>query len=353
MTQELYLAANVTTEIFGHLQVVYEDPDGNLVENETTSPGFPYFFGNWAFPEFGRPHDTESNTPGYGNPNEYAIVPLELRPEQTPEHVWELMGQVNASLRNGDHSLDYDIEQNSNSYIASVLWVVGIDITAYLNAVSPPDVQSFPGVDTNIFLGAKTGGLFSGYDTPIPLTLAGTDGNDYIRTGIGDDDLGGAAGSDTIHAGAGNDLLKGGAGADVLFGEAGHDRLRGGSGNDVMRGNFGNDLLNGGGGNDKIIGGFGNDRLRGGAGNDEMRGGAGSDAFVFQLGDAGDTILDFHLSEGDVIELRLFEDPALDFAKDNTVQAGDDVVIDFGTGVVLTLAGVRIEDLGLDDFMIV
>ncbi len=371
MTQQLNLAANVTTELFGHLQIVYEDSDGNLVENETTSPGFPYFFGDWAFPEFGRPHDNESNTPGYGDPNEYAIVPLELRPEQEPEYVWELMGQINASLRNGDHSLDYDIEQNSNSYITSVLWVVGIDITAYLDAVTPPDVQSFPGVDTNIFQGAKTGGLFSDYDTPIPLTLAGTDGNDYIRTGIGDDDLGGAAGNDTIYAGAGNDLLKGDAGADLLFGEAGDDRLRGGggnddlkggsdgdllfggAGNDVLRGNYGNDLLNGGGRNDKILGGFGNDRLSGGAGNDQLRGDAGSDVFVFQLGDEGDTILDFGGSEGDIIELSLFENPALYFAKDNAVQMGEDVVIDFGTGDVLTLAGVRIEDLGLDDFMIV
>ncbi len=413
MTQQLHLAANLVTEtlIYGHLQIVYEDAAGNLFENETTSPGFPYFFGDWAYPEFGRQHDNTTNTPGYGNPNDYAIVTLNLRPEQTAEHVWELMAQIHASLSNGGHGLDYDIRQNSNSYITSVLSVVGINIAGYLSDVTPPDVQSFPGVGTNIFYGAKTGGFFSGYDTPIPLTIAGTPGNDYVKAGIGNDDLGGAGGNDTLlggdgndslygglgddtlkggtgndllkgnqdndtlsgdagtdslYGGLGNDTLLGGTGADYLFGAIGDDLLKGNQDNDTLSGDAGNDSLYGGLGNDTLLGGngadylfgaIGNDVINGDTGDDTLVGDAGNDQFVFFDGFGTDIITDFD-ALNDLEKIDLTSVSSITSYADLTnpgnphmTQVGSDVVIDDFAGNTSTLLNVNIGDLHAADFV--
>lgn len=386
MPQQLSLAANLVTQtlVFGHLQIVFEDSSGDLFENETTSPGFPYFFGNWAFPVFGRSHDNTANTPGYGNPQRYAIVPMDLRPAQTAEHVWELMSQIHASLSTGGHGLDYDIGQNSNSYVTSVLSVVGIDVAGYLPAVTPPDVEGFPGAATNIFLGAKTGGLFSGYDTPIPLTLAGTAGHDYIQTGIGNDDLGGAAGNDEIRASYGDDILNGGRGADELHGNAGQDlllggaqddKLKGGRGRDTLEGNRGEDRVFGGNGQDRLeggmhddllIGGTGSDTLRGGTGDDTLEGGVGNDrliggkdddTFVFADNEGDDTITDFD-AQNDEEKIDLSGITAITDLADLTnpanphmTQVGTDVVIDDFDGHTITLLDVTLDELDSGDFI--
>jgi Ca2+-binding RTX toxin-like protein len=348
MTEQLYLAANLVTSsfIYGHLQIVYEDAAGNLLETETTSGGFPYFWGDWVFPEFGRQHDNATNTPGYGDPNDYAIVSLDLRPGQTAEHVWEMVAQIYASLSTGGYGLDYDVNQNSNSYAASVLSVVGIDVADYLSSVTPPAVQSFPGVGTNIFYGAKTGGLFSGYDTPIALTLAGTSGNDYVETGIGNDDLSGGAGNDTLRGGSGDDQLRGGAQRDWLDGGAGQDTLQGDGGGDTLIGADGNDQLNGGNGNDKLKGGNGSDILVGGNGNDRLNGGLGADVFVLADKREGDDRINGFVHGEDMIDLS-----GTGFTDMNRLTVSDDgsgVLIEFGQTSIL-LVGVH--DLFPEDFV--
>lgn len=352
MPEQLYIAANLAQSslLFGHLQIVYEDVNGNLAETESTSPDFPYFWGDWAYPEFGRRHDDPDNTPGYGDPDDYAIVPVTLLPGQAARYVWELLGQVQQSLSTGGFGIDYDVDQNSNSYVATLLSVVGIDIAEYLDAVTPPSVVSFPGVGTNILFGAKTGGLFSGDDTPIPLTLAGTSGNDHIATGIGDDRLGGAAGDDYIHAGAGDDDVLGGGGNDSLLGGADEDTLRGQSGNDTLVGGAGADRLIGQNGKDLIFGDDGadslfghnkSDTLSGGAGNDTldgdrgwdvMTGGDGADTFRFDYGK--DEITDF---EDDIDAILISESLIGDAVTGQDIVdrfgriAQDHVVLDFGS----------------------
>ena len=71
--------------------------------------------------------------------------------------------------------------------------------------------------------------------------------------------------------------------------------------------NFGRDrgqVLVGGSGNDVLTGGMENDVLIGGAGTNSLRGNAGADWFVFTDTAAGlDTIQDFSVAEGDVIDL--------------------------------------------------
>ncbi len=313
MSEQLYLAANLVQAslVFGHLQVVFENQNGDLLEAESTSPGFPYLFSDWVFPEFGRRHDQDSHTPGYGDPDDYAIVSLSLLPGQSAKYVWELLGQVHLSLSTGGHGIDYDINQNSNSYATTLLSIVGIDIAPYLGAVASPSVSGFPGVGTNVLHGAKTGGLFSGYDTAIPLSLAGTKGNDYIATGIGDDTLKGSSGADTIFAGAGQDDVRGGGGHDLLSGGNGDDEIKGNGGNDTVAGDMGNDILYGIAGNDVLSGGSGADDLIGNKGDDTLSGGSGNDTLDGKPGDdvmTGDEGADTFLFNHGIDEILDFED---------------------------------------------
>ena len=175
-------------------------------------------------------------------------------------------------------------------------------------------------------------------------TLSGGDGSDALVGDAGNDVLGGEAGLDSIWGGAGDDALYGDSDADTLYGNDGADTLEGGSGDDVLyahafvfvdgvpmlnplddnaadvlRGDSGDDYLDSGGGADSLEGGSGADVLdaeggddsldggdgaddlrggdgadvlMGGAGNDALQGGAGSDSYVFNVGDAHDTVYD-------------------------------------------------------------
>jgi len=117
----------------------------------------------------------------------------------------------------------------------------------------------------------------------------------HIVTGSGlHDEMDGAAGNDTFTGLFGNDTLYGNGGDDTLYGNQGNDELHGGVGNDTLYGGRDDDMLFGDGGNDILVGGLGANTLTGGA---------GADTFVMNA--AGrDTILDFHQSEGDRIDLR-------------------------------------------------
>jgi Ca2+-binding RTX toxin-like protein len=82
---------------------------------------------------------------------------------------------------------------------------------------------------------------------------------------------------------------------NALFGLAGGDSLTGGEQADMLSGGDDDDVLAGAGGNDSLYGGNGNDRLDGGSGADRMAGGTGDD--VYEVDDAGDTIVE-QASEG-------------------------------------------------------
>jgi Ca2+-binding RTX toxin-like protein len=129
----------------------------------------------------------------------------------------------------------------------------------------------------------------------------------FLAGSPGADDYVGTNWNDTLYGGDGNDRLNGANGADSLQGEAGNDSLLGGDGNDRLQGGTGNDLLNGQAGNDKLFGQGGNDRLLGGLGNDTLTGGAGRDAFRFDTTlDATankDTITDFNPTD-DTLQLE-------------------------------------------------
>ncbi|PVE26429.1 hypothetical protein DC522_01305 [Microvirga sp. KLBC 81] len=153
-------------------------------------------------------------------------------------------------------------------------------------------------------------------------TVDGGSGSDKVYGDDGDDSVNGGAGNDTVRGGAGNDRVVDTSGRNKLYGDAGNDTIKAGSGNDTIDGGTDNDKLYGGSGNDSVLGGDGDDLLFGGSGDDRLLGGAGNDTIV---GDAGsnvftggagddlfmieqqtgklDTIMDFDVAGGDVIDL--------------------------------------------------
>ncbi|RFQ13298.1 hypothetical protein D0N87_28040, partial [Pseudomonas sp. ATCC 13867] len=78
--------------------------------------------------------------------------------------------------------------------------------------------------------------------------------------------------NDTVYVGAGDDQVWAGSGEDRVYGEADSDYLDGQAGDDTL------------------YGGDGNDQLMGGAGNDQLFGGTGDDKYVYKPGDGVDTI---------------------------------------------------------------
>jgi len=203
----------------GHLQIVYDDDNPNepLVEAEI-QPDFPFplqLAGGWQFQPFGQlhgdptPYIADDDT--IENADRYDITTVSLQPYQTAEKVWLMLEHVHNAIEDAAPNLEYDANQNSNSYVRTALYTVGIDLGAYLATATPADVRNFPGAETNILLGSRQNSV---ENVPINLNLsgenAGTSGADFIRTGIGNDTIEGSGGNDVIIAGRGNDMLMGG-----------------------------------------------------------------------------------------------------------------------------------------------
>jgi Ca2+-binding RTX toxin-like protein len=184
-------------------------------------------------------------------------------------------------------------------------------------------------------------------------SLAFGDGDNVVTGGNGDDTFDGGAGNDTLNGGAGDDTLFGGLGNDTLKGGSGDDVLDGGEGDDEISGGSGDDILLGGLGNDRLSGGSGDDVLEGGAGDDILTGGSGNDSFVFAPGFGRDTITDFAGGQEDVITFD--SDVFVDFETviSHAAQVGSDVVITFDESNSLTLSGVQLSTLHIDDFRFV
>ncbi len=183
--------------------------------------------------------------------------------------------------------------------------------------------------------------------------LSGGDGNDKVYGGQGADLLQGGAGNDVLSGKKDNDVLRGqgmndkllgGLGDDELFGGQGADVINGGQGKDKVRGGTGDDNLSGRGGDDILTGGRGNDRLDGGAGNDRLTGGADLDVFAFGRGYDADVVTDFQ-SGMDQIDLSAFAFASNDQALSIASEIGNDLVMDFGDGDVLTIKNVTQADI--------
>ena len=195
------------------------------------------------------------------------------------------------------------------------------------------------GGGNDVLRGAAGRDLLDGY-TGNDRLYGGSDG-DTLLGRDGNDLLDGYTGDDLLLGGPGNDQMFGGDGADRLDGSLGSDQLEGGAGDDVLAGQEHHDTLTGGEGNDQMFGGSGNDRLTGGVGDDRLYGGTGTDTFVFETG--RDVVFDFDCAsdrlalESSLWDGRLTPDDVLFLH--GTVQNGS-LVLDFGAGDTLTLAGI-------------
>ena len=170
--------------------------------------------------------------------------------------------------------------------------------------------------------------------------LRGEDGNDSVLGGSGFDDINGNAGNDTIDGGSGgSDWLVGGKDNDQITAHTGQNLLYGNLGNDTLIAGSGGDVLRGGQGDDSIAGGAGNDWISGDRGNDTLSGGAGADTFHTFSGAGVDRVLDFHVGEGDKVQV----DAGTTYAVN---QVGADTVVDMGGGDQLILVGVQKASLG-------
>ncbi|MEW6353116.1 MAG: peroxidase family protein, partial [Pseudomonadota bacterium] len=129
------------------------------------------------------------------------------------------------------------------------------------------------------------------------VVLGGTNGNDILIAGIGDDTIWGDGGNDRIEGGAGNDMLIGGAGDDIITDIFGDDNIKGGAGNDVINAGAGLDLILAGDGNDFVVAGIDLKETFGGGGNDFIIAGNGADTV---LGNEGDDWIEGG-SQGDVL----------------------------------------------------
>jgi len=336
----------------GHLQIVYDDGSGELIETEVQAPGdIGIIRGNWKY-IFGDPHNE------FPEGEKYAIVEVTLNEGQSAKYVWELLEQVHDSLAASTTAFDIDYNtiafppQNSNSYIKTLLDVVGISVD--LTIFADQGFSSFPGFGRNVLQNlsdisdngvplsvAGTNGIDIIYGGNNADTLNGSGGSDVINGGSGEDNITGGwghdslngddgddfidflygqGGNDTIYGGSGDDDLDGSSGHDILIGGEGIDALFGGTGNDQLNGNEGNDFLYGQGGNDIIFGGSGNDQIeassghdtiRGGSGNDVSFGGTGSDTYVWLFEDIFDGITNFVDAIGDFSSVDILDFTAL------------------------------------------
>ena len=141
----------------------------------------------------------------------------------------------------------------------------------------------------------------------------------------------GTLGNDIINAAAGGNHINGGDGDDDLSGGAGDDDIDGGNGDDNLNGNADQDFLRGR---------AGDDTLNGGGGDDGLRGDTGADNFLFTDFNNGnreaDTIEDYNLRQGDVIDLPAGE---ASIASTELVNGVWQLTL-VGDGDVIRLAGV-------------
>ncbi|MEL6476243.1 MAG: calcium-binding protein [Pseudomonadota bacterium] len=193
-------------------------------------------------------------------------------------------------------------------------------------------------------------------------TVYGGSGNDFILGYDGSNAAGGSTvvasddgSDDTLYGGGGNDTLAGGEGNDTLYGGADYDILYGGGGDDHIYtgssfndayGGSGNDSINGNSdGSEFIYGGADDDTLTGGGGNgDRLYGGTGADIFVINDGDGADTIGDFNLGEGDVIDVSGLTTNGSTPIETSDIAVGNDgsgnAVLSFPDGTSVTLRGI-------------
>ncbi len=235
---------------------------------------------------------------------------------------------IEVRLTDGDDTVDF----TGVTGTARISWqnaADGVNASLVTGMAFDNDLSNGDQIGTDTFINAN---YLRGSDFNDSLT--GHTEDDAFRGAGGDDFIDGGAGFDRVdHSSSNNGIVvdlslsseqvqsDGLGGKDTLVsiedvgGSYLSDWIAGDDGDNALFGSYGDDLLIGRGGNDflgdqdfsdgQLIG--GDDILIGGTGNDTLRGGIGADKFVFQFVPGGDdefdTIQDFNLGQGDVIDI--------------------------------------------------
>ncbi len=204
---------------------------------------------------------------------------------------------------------------------------------------------------------------------PAALTQLLTNNSDLLPNSGSDEEvkLTGTDADDILFAGAGDDELKGEKGNDILYGLGGDDKLEGKDGDDTFYGGTGNDEIKGGEDSDTITGVDPNSASAGRGEIDTMKGEKDGDRFVLgdsnqvyyndgnsRTGGYGDYALieDFKLKDGDVIQLKGSKnDYRLGSAPKDLKDGTGIFYLDGQTTPELIgiVKGVKTEDLSLND----
>jgi hypothetical protein len=253
--------------------------------------------------------------------------------------------------------------------------VVDQDGTFYVLR-QPADDDLLPGQTRTVsFSYQANDGSEDSTATTVSVTFAGAPLGRDINGGNRGDNLNGTSSAEHIYAGNGNDKVNGGAGGDTICGGNGNDTLNGDAGNDALYAQNGSDVLNGGDGKDWLWGDNGRDTLNGGAGNDTLIGDNSNDRFVFGQDFGKDVIVDFrsghwddedcsdnhyrahhdhrgqHWEAGDVIQITPSEFGSFSDLMAHAKQQWYGVVITTDDGDSITLMGVSLRSLHVDDFV--
>jgi uncharacterized repeat protein (TIGR01451 family) len=129
---------------------------------------------------------------------------------------------------------------------ARTLFAVVAGIIGLLAFASVPAGADDPGPDCASLVPTITGSNAAEW-------LVGTEGDDIIRAGAGDDTISSLGGNDVICAGPGNDTSRGGTGDDMIRSGRGNDSSSGEGGDDSMRGQGDTDYADGGSGVDECL----------------------------------------------------------------------------------------------------
>ncbi len=153
-------------------------------------------------------------------------------------------------------------------------------------------------------------------------------------------------------------------------GTDGDDKLYGGNGNDTIKGRAGDDMIFGGDGDDTLWGNEGDDMFFGGLGADWIKGSDGSDIYVYEdVLEGGDTIVDFRPGSNEKIDVSAILLDAPGFVADDAFddgflrvqQSGSHVQVFIdpdgsgggeGETLLVTLENADAGEIGLDNFIL-
>jgi Ca2+-binding RTX toxin-like protein len=195
-------------------------------------------------------------------------------------------------MRNTDLGDDHSTALPGNLFSAFDMPTLEMDISKQLDpdpVSDDPFLGGFSGLVQRVDANGDGIAEYIRVNSNEHFTIGGTENDDRIVSGGGDDAIWGKGGNDTIEAGYGVDKVFGGEGDDIItnagtdIGEA--DFLHGNEGNDVIHGGSGLSLIFGNQGSDFIVTGPDGKEAFGGTGNDFILGGSGGD---FLLGNEGD-----------------------------------------------------------------